>query len=170
MSATCSPNSRDTRPERIPHGAFGVCGSGVTATIQGLSADRSAPGDNGTDAPDGEYALVTLLVGANNCLQGPEEFHPKLTAILERAIGFAPGPEQVIVRSVPDYTLTPVGQQNDQSEHASRLTAYNGVIEAEAADAGTRFVDVVPPSEQVVDRPELVAEDDLHPSGKQYDR
>lgn len=119
-----------------------------------------------------EYDLVTLLVGANNCFQGqgPEEFHPKFTAMLERAIGFAPVPEQVIVISVPNYTLTPVGQENDPGEHASRLTAYNSIIEAEAADAGARFVDVVPLSDRVADRPELLAEDDLHPSGEQYDR
>jgi len=73
------------------------------------------------------------------------------------------------VISVPDYTLTPVGQRNDPQAHASRLTAYNSIIEAEVAAAGTRYVDVVPPSELVVGRPELVADDDLHPSGEQYD-
>ncbi|MFB6221049.1 MAG: SGNH/GDSL hydrolase family protein [Halolamina sp.] len=118
-----------------------------------------------------EYDLVTLLIGANNCFQGqpPEEFHPKFIGMLERAIGFAPAPERVVVITVPDYTLTPVGQRNNPTEHASRLAAYNDIIEEEARNAGTRFVDVVPPSEEVVGRPELVADDDLHPSGEQYD-
>lgn len=124
---------------------------------------------------DGEladgYDLVTLLIGANNCFQSqePGEFHPKFTAMLERAIGFAPDPEKVVVISIPDYTLTPVGQRTNPTEHASRLNVYNSIIEEEAREAGTRFVDVVPPSEKVLEQPELVAEDDLHPSGQQYD-
>lgn len=118
-----------------------------------------------------EYDLVTLLIGANNCFQeqDPGTFHPKFVDMLERAISFAPNPEQVVVISIPDYTLTSVGQQNEPEAHASRLNAYNSIIEEEAAAAGTHLVDVVPSSKQVVDRPELVAEDDLHPSGEQYD-
>lgn len=118
-----------------------------------------------------QYDLVTLLVGANNCFQeqDPGTFRPKFEATLERAVGFAAGPEDVVVVSVPNYTLTPVGQANQPQEHATRLTAYNSIVEEEAESAGTRYVDVVPPSEKVTEDPDLVAEDDLHPSGAQYD-
>jgi lysophospholipase L1-like esterase len=138
----------------------------IDAALAG--AQSGGEGDAGLA---GEYDLVTLLVGANNCFQeqDPGTFHPKFVDMLERAISFAPSPEKVVVISVPDYTLTPIGQQTDPEAHASRLHAYNSIIEAEAAAAETRFVDVVPPSKQVVDRPELIAEDDLHPSGEQYD-
>ena len=127
--------------------------------------------DSGLAAGDAEYDLVTLLVGANNCFQGqsPETFEPKFVAMLERALGFAPGPESLLVITVPDYTLTAVGQENDPEEHAARLKRYNEIIEREARDAGTRFVDVVPPSKRVTENPELVAGDGLHPSGEQYD-
>lgn len=133
--------------------------------------DAAIDDAEGDDELADEYDLVTLLIGANNCFrdQAPEEFRPKFTAMLERAVGYAPSPERVVVITVPDYTLTPVGQQNDPETHAQRLDAYISIIEAEAADVGTRFVDVVPPSKQVVDRPELVADDGLHPSGEQYD-
>ncbi|KPN29737.1 GDSL-like lipase/acylhydrolase [Halolamina pelagica] len=119
-----------------------------------------------------EYDLVTLLIGANNCFQEqpPGTFRPKFEATLDRALGFAPGPDSVVVVTVPDYTLTPVGRRNDPGEHASRLTAYNDIIEDAATAAGTRLVDVVPPSREVVDRPELIAEDDLHPAPEQYER
>ncbi len=132
-----------------------------------IAGEQTAGGD---DELADNYDLVTLLIGANNCFQGqsPEVFRPKFTDMLERAVGFAPTPEQVVVISVPDYTLTPVGQQNNPETQAERLEAYNSIIEDAAAAAGTRFVDVVPPSRKVVDRPELVADDGLHPSGEQY--
>jgi lysophospholipase L1-like esterase len=118
-----------------------------------------------------EYDLVTLLIGANNCFQeeAPGTFRPKFEATLERAVGFAADPDDVVVISVPNYTLTPVGQSNQPQEHATRLNAYNSIIREEVEDAGTRYVDVVPPSERVTENPDLVAEDDLHPSGEQYD-
>jgi lysophospholipase L1-like esterase len=118
-----------------------------------------------------EYDLVTLLIGANNCFQSqpPGEFGPKFADTLERAVGFAPSADSVVVITVPDYTLTPVGQQNQPGEHGSRLTAYNDIIEREAEAAGARLVDVVPPSKEVVGSPELIAEDDLHPAPEQYD-
>ena len=118
-----------------------------------------------------EYDLVTLLIGANNCFQEqpPGAFRPKFEATLDRAIGFAPDPESVVVITVPDYTLTPVGQQNQPAEHASRVTAYNDIIEDGADAADTRLVDVVPPSKEAIGRPELIAEDDLHPAPEQYD-
>ncbi len=118
-----------------------------------------------------EYDLVTLLVGANNCFQEqpPGEFRPKFETTLDRAIGYAPDPDSVVVITVPDYTLTPVGRQNQPAEHASRLTAYNDIIEDAASAAGTQLVDVVPPSREVIGQPELIAEDDLHPAPEQYE-
>jgi len=89
--------------------------------------------------------------------------------MLERALGFAADPKDLLVISVPNYTLTPVGQQNQPQEHATRLNAYNSIIREKASDAGTRYVDVVPPSEKVTKNADLIADDDLHPSGAQYD-
>ncbi|WP_049980375.1 SGNH/GDSL hydrolase family protein [Halolamina rubra] len=121
--------------------------------------------------PDGPFDLVTLLIGANNCFQGepPATFAPKFRALLDRALGFAADPDSVVVLTVPDYTLTPVGRENDPAEHAERLERYNEIVRAEAKARGTRLVDVVPPSREVVDRPELIAGDDLHPAPAQHD-
>ena len=118
-----------------------------------------------------QYDLVTLLIGANNCFQEeePGAFRPKFVDTLERALGFAADSDDVVVISVPNYTLTPVGQRNEPAKHATRVNAYNSIIEAEVEQAGTRSVDVVPPSERVTENPALVADDDLHPSSAQYD-
>ena len=121
--------------------------------------------------PDGSFDLVTLLIGANNCFQeeSPDEFEPKFRAMLDRALGFATGPDSVVVITVPDYTLTPTGQENDPEEHRRRLDAYDETVREAAREAGTRLVDVVPPSKRVDDDPDLIAEDDLHPAPEQHD-
>lgn len=121
--------------------------------------------------PDGPFDLVTLLIGANNCFQAepPATFEPKFRAMLDRALGFAPDAESVVVLTVPDYTLTPVGQENDPAEHAERLVRYNEIVREAARAAGTRLVDVVPPSKRVADDGSLVAGDDLHPAPAQHD-
>lgn len=121
--------------------------------------------------PGGPFDLVTLLIGANNCFQGepPEAFEPKVRDLLDRAIGFAEGPGSVVVITVPDYTLTPVGRANEPEAHASRLEAYDGIVREEARAAGTRLADVVPASRAVAESPGLVAADDLHPAPAQHD-
>ncbi|NHX37046.1 MULTISPECIES: SGNH/GDSL hydrolase family protein [Halolamina] len=139
---------------------------GIDTAVAGT---RSAvDGDAGVAGP---FDLVTLLIGANNCFQGepPAEFAPKFRAMLDRALGFAADPDSVVVLTVPDYTLTPVGRENDPDEHAERLERYNEIVRKEAGARGTRLVDVVPPSRAVVDRPDLIAGDDLHPAPAQHD-
>lgn len=116
--------------------------------------------------------LVTLLVGANDAFQGrsPGAFGATLRELVDRAIGFAgDDPARVVLLTVPDYTLTPVGRENDPEEHAARLAAYNESIRSVAASSALRLVDLVPPSRLVADRPELVARDGLHPSPEQHD-
>jgi len=121
--------------------------------------------------PQGPFDLVTLLIGANNCFQEepPATFEPKFRAMLDRALGFAPDAESVVVITVPDYTLTPVGEENDPDEHAERLERYNEIVREAAREAGTRLVDVVPPSKRVEEDDSLIADDDLHPAPAQHD-
>lgn len=121
--------------------------------------------------PEGPFDLVTLLIGANNCFQGepPEAFAPKFEALLDRALGIAENPDSVVVITVPDYTLTPVGQENDPEEHAARLDAYEGITREAVEQRGLRLVDVIPPSKRVTAEPELIAGDDLHPAPAQHD-
>ncbi|MFW5939299.1 MAG: SGNH/GDSL hydrolase family protein [Halolamina sp.] len=120
--------------------------------------------------PEGPFGLVTLLIGANNCFQGesPEPFEAKLRGMLNRALGFAERPDSVVVITVPDYTLTPVGQENDPEAHRRRLERYNEIVRGAAEEEGTRLVDVVPPSKRVSENPELIAGDDLHPAPAQH--
>lgn len=121
---------------------------------------------------DVDRDLVTLLVGANDAFQGrsPQAFAPDFRALVQRAIEFADGDHsRVVVMTIPDYTLTPVGREYDPDEHADRLEAYNKLIRSVASATDLGLVDLVPPSRLVEERPDLVARDGLHPSPAQHD-
>lgn len=124
------------------------------------------------ESVEGAYDLVTLLIGANNAFQGwePAEFRPEFVALLDRSVQFAGGEaSNVVVMTIPDYTLTPAGQMFSPAENARRLESYNRIVREEATEAGARVVDLVPASRRVTEDPELVSDDDLHPSPKQHD-
>ncbi|HEX2122468.1 MAG TPA: SGNH/GDSL hydrolase family protein [Thermoanaerobaculia bacterium] len=119
--------------------------------------------------PQGPFELVTLLIGVNNQYRGrsADEYRTQFTALLQRAIGFAGGdPKRVIVVSIPDWGVTPFAEGRDRAKIAREIDQFNAVNREEAQRAGARYVDITPISRR--DDPSLVAEDKLHPSGKQY--
>lgn len=127
----------------------------------------------GAVSPTERFDLVTLCIGANDAFGGasPATFRAAFTGLLDRAIGFAGGDaSNVLVLTIPDYTYTPVGRRFSPEANAQRLANYNRAIETAVDDAGARLVDIAPLSAAIATRPDLVAADGLHPSGKQYER
>ncbi|MFP5247557.1 MAG: SGNH/GDSL hydrolase family protein [Thermoanaerobaculia bacterium] len=119
--------------------------------------------------PQGPYELVTLLIGVNNQYRGrdAEQYRGEFVGLLRRAIGFAGGdPKKVIVVSIPDWGVTPFAEGRDRAKIAMEIDRYNAMNREEAQKAGARYVDITPISRQ--SDAALVAEDGLHPSGKQY--
>jgi lysophospholipase L1-like esterase len=119
--------------------------------------------------PQGPFDLVTLLIGVNNQYRGrdAEQYRGEFAALLRRAIGFAGGdPKKVIVVSIPDWGVTPFAEGRDRAKVAREIDQYNAINREEAERAGAKYVDITPISRR--DDAALVAEDKLHPSGKQY--
>lgn len=119
--------------------------------------------------PQGPFELVTLLIGVNNQYRGrdAEQYRGEFAALLQRAVGFAGGdPKKVIVVSIPDWGVTPFAEGRDRAKIAGEIDRYNAINREEAAKAGARYVDITPVSRR--DDPALVADDKLHPSGRQY--
>ncbi|HEX2833256.1 MAG TPA: SGNH/GDSL hydrolase family protein [Thermoanaerobaculia bacterium] len=117
----------------------------------------------------GTYDLVTLLIGVNNQYRGrdAEQYRGEFRALLQRAIGFAGGdPKKVIVVSIPDWGVTPFAEGRDRAKIANEIDRYNAINQEEAQRAGATYVDITPISRG--NDPSLVANDGLHPSGKQY--
>jgi lysophospholipase L1-like esterase len=121
------------------------------------------------DLPERPFDLVTLLIGVNNQYRGLslDEYGQQFVNLLEQAIAFAgERPGQVLVLSIPDYSVTPFGRGRESI--AAEINRFNTVNRAEAARVGALYLDITPLSRQAADDLTLLADDELHPSGKMY--
>lgn len=117
-----------------------------------------------------DYNLVSLLIGVNNQYQGrtAESYAPEFYALLEKAISLAGGNKNhVFVVSIPDYGFTPFGKGN-QPNITAGINAFNNVNRSISEARGVTYIDITEISRQGLEKPELVASDGLHPSGKMY--
>ena len=118
------------------------------------------------------YNLVSLLIGVNNQYQNYpfSKYENEFPALLDSAIRYAGGdPAKVMVVSIPDYAFTPFGQSSGNPGTISQeLDQYNAFAKQIAAQKNVVFLDITPISRMGIQQPDLVANDGLHPSGKQY--
>ena len=123
------------------------------------------------DPPGEGWDLVSLLIGVNDQYQGFDAagYAGRFRALLENAIRYAGGDtSHVFVVSIPDYAYTPFGGGN--ADISRELDEFNAIARGVCNEIGVPYLDIVAISRQGLDRPELVAEDNLHPSGLQYGR
>lgn len=119
--------------------------------------------------PKGPFELVTLLIGVNNQYRGRDEaeYRQQFAGLLGRAIGFAGGRAgRVVVVSIPDWGVTPFAASRDRARIAAEIDRFNAINREEALRAGARYADITAISR--ADDSGLVAQDGLHPSGRQY--
>jgi lysophospholipase L1-like esterase len=117
-----------------------------------------------------EYDLVSLLIGVNNQYQGRsvEQYKPEFQALLDEAVRLAKGKkENVFVVSIPDYGYTPFGKPK-QAQVSAELDMYNRANEEITRRAGIQYIYITDISRRGLAEPDLVAADNLHPSGKMY--
>ncbi len=121
---------------------------------------------------DSTYNLVSLLIGVNNQYQGlninvyPVEFRK----LLETAIALCGGrKEGVFVLSIPDYGFTPFGS-GSQPAITSAINQYNQINREITSELDIAWYDITPISREVINKPEYLASDNLHPSGKMYSK
>lgn len=116
--------------------------------------------------------LVTLLIGVNDQFQGraTNEFRQDFLRLLGRAERLAVGGrDDIIVVTIPDYSATPFAMTRDTAADRRALDVFNAVVREEAGARGLPVVDVTTVSKAARARPgELLAADELHPSGTQY--
>lgn len=118
-----------------------------------------------------QYDLVSLLIGVNNQFNGESlaTYETEFEELLTQAIDFAGGDSsRVFVVSIPDYAFTPFG--GGSSTISAGVAAFNAAAEAITERYEIPFLNITPISQQGLNDPELVASDNLHPSGKQYER
>ncbi|HUP46516.1 MAG TPA: SGNH/GDSL hydrolase family protein [Thermoanaerobaculia bacterium] len=150
---------------------LGVAGPQIIAKTGWTTDELDAAIDDAR--PEPPFDLVTLLIGVNDQYRGrsAEEYRPKFTALLRRAIGFAGDePRRVVVVSIPDWGVTPFAAGRDGRGIAVEIDAFNRMNRDESRKAETRYVDVTHASRELASDPSMHAFDGLHPSAAMYRR
>ena len=120
--------------------------------------------------PGNRPEFVTVLIGVNDVVRRVprDKYRANVDHILDRLLAMLPA-NRIVVVSTPDYTLTPSGAAfGDPTQQSAAIADFNEVERAAAAARGIAFVDISSVARRVLGDKSLVADDGLHPSGKQY--
>ena len=119
------------------------------------------------------YDVVSLLVGVNNQYRGRTvvEFKIEFEHLLQQAIQFAGNkPYRVFVLSIPDWGVTPFAEGKDRTQVADEIDAYNYICETSARQFLANYINITASQRKDGNNNEFLATDQLHPSGKEYQK
>ena len=117
------------------------------------------------------YDYVSLLIGVNNQYRGrsQENFKTEFKVLLEKSIALAGGKKEgVFVLSIPDWGVMPFAKGRNQEQIGVEIDQFNTIIKKVCALYDVNFYDITPISRRATNQTELIASDELHPSGKMY--
>jgi lysophospholipase L1-like esterase len=119
--------------------------------------------------PQGPFDAVTLLIGVNDQYQRLPivDYPSRFTQLLQKAIALAGNRKnRVFVLSIPDYSVTPFG--GGDTTIRNEINAYNAINKQITFYYNVAYINITDISRQAATDPTLIANDGLHPSGKQY--
>jgi len=117
------------------------------------------------------FSFVTLLIGVNNQYRGRsiDNYKEEYTQLMDTAIRYANGHTQnVFVLSIPDWGVTPFAEGRDRVQIAKDIDAYNAACKAITLAHKCNYLDITDSTRKNGTTPAYLAEDGLHPSGKEY--
>lgn len=117
------------------------------------------------------YNWVSLLIGVNNQYRGKSisEFENDFEVLLKKAIQFAGGnPSHVFVLSIPDWGRTTYAKERNAEVITKEIDAFNAVCGRLSNQYKINFIDITESQRTDAEQDGFVAEDGLHPSGKEY--
>ena len=121
--------------------------------------------------PSPNYDIVTLLIGANDQYQHVDTatYRIRFTQCLQKAIVLtANRPTRVFVLSIPDYSVTPFVPVSTKAQVSMEIDWFNAINRQVTAAYNITYKDITPATRQAAFDPTLIANDGLHPSGKEY--
>jgi lysophospholipase L1-like esterase len=117
------------------------------------------------------FSFVSLLIGVNNQYRGRtvENYQDEFIQLLTQAIHFANGhSDKVFVLSIPDWGVTPFAEGKDSAQIAVEIDAYNAAAKTITLSHKCHFIDITDSTRANGTKEGFLAEDKLHPSGKEY--
>jgi lysophospholipase L1-like esterase len=134
----------------------------------GWSCDDLMKNISLSEVENNSYHLVTLLIGVNDQYRNIDiKYYPqRFTDLLNEAIRISGDKNKVVVLSIPDYSVTPFG--NNSVKTAKEIAEYNQINKNISLQMGIKYVDITPISLKAKDDLTYLASDKLHPSEKMY--
>lgn len=163
--------------ENFPHQTVGLLktqgievANPVIIATTGWTTDELAASIREYNITD-TFSFVTLLIGVNNQYRGRdlENYKEEYTQLLDIAIRYANGHTQnVFVLSIPDWGVTPFAEGKDRAQIAKDIDAYNAAKKEITLAHKCHYIDITDSTRKNGTTAEYLAEDGLHPSGKEY--
>jgi acyl-CoA thioesterase-1 len=125
----------------------------------------------GKDTLNTQWDLVTLCIGVNNQYQGRpmKEFRDEIVELIDVAKSLKSTRDgQLILLSIPDWSITPFAGDRDRKSIAQEIDTFNEAVREIAERENVPFLNWTPLSRRFADIVGAFVEDGLHPSPKQY--
>jgi lysophospholipase L1-like esterase len=120
---------------------------------------------------DTHYDFVSLLIGVNNQYRERTvtDYIPQFESLLDQALKYADNNNsRVIVISIPDWGATPFAMNRDREKIALEIDEYNRANKEIADKYKVHYINITLGNRKNAMDKEMVTEDGLHPSGKEY--
>ena len=117
-----------------------------------------------------KYDYISLLIGVNNQFNSRpiDEFEEDLNKLMDEMKRIKKNDGSIIIISIPDWGYTPFGESSDMSDISEQINLFNSSLRKFATTNGLKYVDVTEISRRGINEPELITNDNLHPSGIMY--
>lgn len=117
------------------------------------------------------YDLVSLLIGVNNQYQNKpiRQYKKEFEILLKKGLSKSKyGAKGMFVVSIPDYGVSDFAKKKELKNVAKQVARYNTAAKKIAGKYEVPFYDITPVSKTTEGDKSMFAEDELHPSAKQY--
>jgi lysophospholipase L1-like esterase len=117
-----------------------------------------------------KYDYISLLIGVNNQFNSRpiDEFEEDLDKLMDEMKRIKKNDGSIIIISIPDWGYTPFGESSGMSDISEQINLFNNSLRKFATTNGLKYVDVTEISRRGIKEPDLITNDNLHPSGTMY--
>ena len=117
-----------------------------------------------------KYDYISLLIGVNNQFNSRpiHEFEEDLNKLMDEMNRIKKDDGSIIIISIPDWGYTPFAESVEMSDISEKIDLFNSSLIKFAATNDLKYVDVTEISRRAINEPNLITDDNLHPSKKMY--